>query len=139
SWKRRGCPSSSPTIPLPASSVAPAAPSRKWTSWAPSSRTTRRPVIREPPAFFHRGPSPLARLTFFTLAAVALMIADHRFHALEAVRLSLSVLAHPIQQVASVPSDSLGRIAEYFTSQERLLRENRELKVRVLEQSAAAQ
>lgn len=67
------------------------------------------------------------------------MIADHRFHALEAVRLSLLTLAHPIQQVASVPSDAVGRIAEYFASQERLLRENRELKVRVLEQSAAAQ
>ena len=67
------------------------------------------------------------------------MIADHRFHALEAVRLSLSVLAHPIQQVATVPSDALSRIAEYFTSQDRLLRENRELKVRVLEQSASAQ
>ncbi|HUQ27953.1 MAG TPA: rod shape-determining protein MreC [Usitatibacter sp.] len=96
-------------------------------------------ISRDSPAFFHRGPSPLARLTFFTLAAVALMIADHRFHALEAVRLSLSVLAHPIQQTASVPSDAIGRVAEYFTSQERLLRENRELKVRVLEQSAAAQ
>jgi rod shape-determining protein MreC len=67
------------------------------------------------------------------------MIADHRFHALEAMRLSLLTLAHPIQQVASVPSESVGRVAEYFTSQERLLRENRELKVRVLEQSAAAQ
>jgi rod shape-determining protein MreC len=96
-------------------------------------------IGREPPAFFHRGPSPLARLTFFTLGAIALMIADHRFHALEAVRLSLSVLAHPIQQTASVPSDAVGRVSEYFASQERLLRENRELKVRVLEQSAAAQ
>ena len=67
------------------------------------------------------------------------MIADHRFHALEAVRMSLSVLAHPIQQVAAVPSEAVGKIAEYFASQERLLRENRELKVRVLEQSAAAQ
>jgi len=67
------------------------------------------------------------------------MIADHRFHALDAVRMSLSVLAHPIQQVASVPSEAVGRITEYFSSQERLLRENRELKVRVLEQSAAAQ
>jgi rod shape-determining protein MreC len=67
------------------------------------------------------------------------MIADHRFHALDAVRMSLSVLAHPIQQVAAVPSDSVSRVTEYFTSQERLLRENRELKVRVLEQAAAAQ
>ena len=67
------------------------------------------------------------------------MIADHRFQALATVRLSLSVLSHPIQELASAPSDALGRITEYFSSQERLLRENRELRVRVLEQSAAAQ
>jgi rod shape-determining protein MreC len=96
-------------------------------------------VIREPPSFFHRGPSPLARLTFFTLAAVALMIADHRFHALETVRLSLSVLAHPVQQLAALPSQGLGRIGDYFTSQDRLLRENQNLKVKVLEQAALSQ
>jgi rod shape-determining protein MreC len=96
-------------------------------------------VIHQSPSFFHRGPSPLARLTFFTLAAIVLMIADHRFRALETVRLSLSVLAHPIQQLAGAPSQALGRIADYFASQERLLRENQELKAKVLEQSAAAQ
>jgi rod shape-determining protein MreC len=96
-------------------------------------------MIREPPAFFHRGPSPLARLTFFTLAAIALMIADHRFHALETVRLSLSVLAHPMQQVATMPGEAVARVGEYFASQQRLLRENQELKAKVLEQSAAAQ
>jgi len=96
-------------------------------------------MIREPPSFFHRGPSPLARLTFFTIAAIVLMIADHRFRALETVRLSLSVLAHPIQELAVVPSNAVGRVTDYFSSQERLLRENQELKVRVLEQSAAAQ
>jgi len=96
-------------------------------------------LIREPPAFFHRGPSPLARVTFFTLAAIALMIADHRFHALETVRLSLSVLSHPIQEIAAMPGSAVGRIADYFASQDRLLRENRELKSKVLEQSAAAQ
>lgn len=96
-------------------------------------------MIREPPPFFHRGPSPLARLTFFTLFAIALMIADHRFRALETVRLSLTVLAHPLQQAAALPSEALGRLADYFTNQERLLRENRELRQKVLEQSAAAQ
>jgi rod shape-determining protein MreC len=96
-------------------------------------------IVREPPAFFHRGPSPLARLTFFTLAAIALMIADHRFHAMETVRLSLSVLAHPVQQVATLPGEAFGRVGEYFASQQRLLRENQELKAKVLEQSAAAQ
>ena len=96
-------------------------------------------MIREPPPFFHRGPSPLARLTFFTLAAIGIMIADHRFRALETVRLSLSVLAHPVQQLAGVPSELLGRVADYFSIQERLLRENQELKAKVLENAAAAQ
>jgi rod shape-determining protein MreC len=53
--------------------------------------------------------------------------------------MSLSVLAHPIQQVASTPGEAISRIGEYFASQERLLRENNELRTRVLEQSAAAQ
>ena len=96
-------------------------------------------MIRDPPAFFHRGPSPLARVTFFTLAAIALMIADHRFHALETVRLSLSVLAHPLQELAMLPGEAVGRVADYFTSQERLLGENLKLKKTVLEQAAAAQ
>ena len=96
-------------------------------------------MIHEPPAFFHRGPSPLARLTFFTIVAITLMIADHRFHALESVRLSLSVLAHPIEELAALPSQAVGRVTDYFASQERLLRENQELKVKVLEQSTAAQ
>ena len=96
-------------------------------------------IAREPPAFFHRGPSPLARLTFFTLAAIAMMIADHRFHALETVRVSLSTMARPIQQLASMPGAMLENMSSYFASQQRLLRENEELKAKVLEQSAAAQ
>jgi rod shape-determining protein MreC len=96
-------------------------------------------MIREPPPFFHRGPSPLARLTFFTLFAVGLMIADHRFHALETVRLSLTVLTQPVQKVSGMPAAAVARIADYFANQDRLLRENQELKAKVLEQSAAAQ
>jgi rod shape-determining protein MreC len=96
-------------------------------------------VIREPPPFFHRGPSPLARLTFFALLAIATMIADHRFGALEAVRQSLSVLVHPLQQVAAAPGTALARVADYFASQDRLLRENENLKASLLEYAAAAQ
>jgi rod shape-determining protein MreC len=96
-------------------------------------------VIREPPPFFHRGPSPLARLTFFGLVAIALMIADHRFQALEAVRLSLSVLSQPAQRLAATPGEMVARVADYFANQDRLLRENQELKAQLLEHSAAAQ
>jgi rod shape-determining protein MreC len=96
-------------------------------------------VIHEPPPFFNRGPSPLARLTFFALLAVATMIADHRFGALETLRLSLSVLVHPLQQVASSPGAMFSRMSEYFSSQEQLLRENRELQAKLLDYAAAAQ
>ncbi len=96
-------------------------------------------MIREPPPFFHRGPSPLARLTFFALLAIATMIADHRFGALDAVRLSLSVLVAPLQQLAAAPATALGRIADYFSSQDRLLRDNEELKAKLLEYAADAQ
>jgi rod shape-determining protein MreC len=96
-------------------------------------------MVREPPPFFHRGPSPLARLTFFTLAAIVLMIADHRFQALDTLRLSISVIANPLARFAAMPSQALGHLADYFTDQGRLLRENEELRTRLLEQSAAAQ
>ena len=67
-------------------------------------------MIHEPPPFFHRGPSPLARLTFFALLAIATMIADHRFGALEAVRLSLSVLVAPLQSLAAAPGAAMSRV-----------------------------
>ena len=78
-------------------------------------------------------------MTFFTLASIAFMIADHRFHALETVRLSLSAISYPIQQIAALPGEGVARFADYFTTQDRLLRENRELRAQVLDQSAAAQ
>ncbi|HRE14605.1 MAG TPA: rod shape-determining protein MreC, partial [Usitatibacteraceae bacterium] len=96
-------------------------------------------MIHEPPPFFNRGPSPLARLTFFALAAIATMIADHRFGALEAMRLSLSVLVAPVQQAAAAPAQMLSRLGDYFTSQDRLLKENQELKAKLLEYAAEAQ
>jgi rod shape-determining protein MreC len=96
-------------------------------------------VIHDPPPFFHRGPSPLARLTFFCLVAIAIMIADHRFGALEAVRLSLSVMVYPLQQAAAAPAAMLARLSDYFTSQDRLLKENQELKAKLLAYAADAQ
>ena len=38
-----------------------------------------RPIPAEPPPFFHRGPSPLARLAFFGLASLVLLFVDARY------------------------------------------------------------
>ena len=42
-----------------------------------------RHISVDPPPFFHRGPSPLARLAFFGLVSLVLLFADTRFRYLE--------------------------------------------------------
>jgi rod shape-determining protein MreC len=89
--------------------------------------------------FFTRGPSPLARLTFFALLAIVVMIADHRFRALDAVRLAVSVVLHPVERAMAMPGEMVSRVGDYFTSQDKLLSDNRALELKVLELSAASQ
>lgn len=89
--------------------------------------------------FFTRGPSPLARLTFFALLAIVVMIADHRFRALDAVRMTVSAVLHPVERAIAMPGELAARMADYFTSQDKLLADNRALELKVLELSAASQ
>jgi rod shape-determining protein MreC len=94
-------------------------------------------AFQEP--FFTRGPSPMARLTFFTLVAIAIMIADHRFQALSFARTSIGAVLNPIEQALMVPGQVFSRGAAYFSDQDRLLAENRELNQKVLELAAEGQ
>ena len=83
--------------------------------------------------FFSRGPSALARLTFFSLLSIAIMIADHRFQALAFVRLGVSVVLTPIEQTLMLPGKLIQRSTMYFADQDRLAAENNALKLQVLE------
>lgn len=89
--------------------------------------------------FFARGPSALARLTFFSLIAIAVMVADHRFQALSVVRLGVSAVITPIEQALRFPGIFARNTGEYFSDQKRLLEENARLKAEVLELAAASQ
>jgi len=89
--------------------------------------------------FFARGPSPLARLTFFSLVAIAIMVADHRFQALSFVRLGVSAVITPVEQALLFPGSAVRRMGEYFSNQARLIDENARLKAEVLELAAASQ
>jgi rod shape-determining protein MreC len=89
--------------------------------------------------FFTRGPSPLARVTFFGLIAVAVMIADHRFQALGAVRLGVSTVLTPLERALMWPGKVVRDIGDYFTSQEKLLAENKALSDKVLQLAAEGQ
>ena len=93
----------------------------------------------EAPAFFHRGPSPLARFAFFGLLCVAAMIADHRFGLLDTARVAISAAMLPIQTVALAPATVAEVVGDRFTDQASLLRENEELRERLLAYAAAAQ
>lgn len=94
---------------------------------------------QQAPAFFARGPSPLARLAFFTALSLALMATDSRLQYLANVRESLMTLLHPLQVVANAPSQAYRFTNEYFSTHHYLLYENERLRKQALRQDIALQ
>jgi len=88
---------------------------------------------RQPPPFFNRGPAPLARLSFFMLLAILLMVVDARFRAAESLRTGLAVVIYPLQRAAGAPLELLSSIADYFSSLSSAQRENEALRTKVLQ------
>ena len=93
----------------------------------------------DPPPFFHRGPSPAARLAFFALVSVALLFTDTRYRYLESVRHAVGSVIYPVQRVLQLPADAALYVASYFGSNRALAVENRELRDRLLAQAPAVQ
>ena len=93
----------------------------------------------DPPPFFHRGPSPAARLAFFALVSVALLFTDTRYRYLENVRHAIGAVLYPVQRVLQLPADAVVYVASYLGSNRALAVENRELKERLLAQAPAVQ
>lgn len=93
----------------------------------------------EPPAFFHRGPSPLARVTFFGLVSLALLFADTRFRYLEQVRYVVGVVLAPVQRTMLMPRDAFNQVAEYFRNQHDLTEANAELQRALLRDAPLVQ
>src|SRR5690606_30562711 len=87
----------------------------------------------QPPQLFKRGPAPLARLTFFGLVSVLLMVLDARLQYAEPLRHGLTLAIYPLQQVATAPVVAFNSVSDYFSSQSRLRRENGALRAEQLE------
>ena len=94
---------------------------------------------QQAPAFFARGPSPFARLMFFSVLSLALMATDSRLQYLTSFRQNLIALVHPLQMLANAPSQFYRNMGEYFTTHHQLLDENQKLKMRVLSQNITLQ
>jgi rod shape-determining protein MreC len=93
----------------------------------------------EPPAFFHRGPSPLARLAFFGLLSIALLFADTRYRYLENIRQAVAIVLYPLQRAVQMPGEALSYVATYFSSQRALAEDNAALKRQIVAEAAAVQ
>jgi rod shape-determining protein MreC len=81
-----------------------------------------------PPQFFHRGPAPIARLTFFALLSIFLMVLDARFRYAEPLRQVLAIVAYPLQQIATAPFSAAARAREFFSTQTELREQNATLR-----------
>ena len=98
-----------------------------------------RPIHAEPPPFFHRGPSPLARVLFFGLVSIVLLFADSRFRVLEDARHAVGVLLFPLQRVVRMPGEAFERVVVYFASKTDLAADNERLRNDLVRQASAAQ
>ena len=69
---------------------------------------------------------------FFVVLALLLMVLDARFRYAETLRAGLALLAYPIQRVALAPVQLAAGVADFFSSQVQLQRENDALREKQL-------
>jgi rod shape-determining protein MreC len=93
----------------------------------------------EPPPFFHRGPSPLARLAVFALLSLALLFADTRYRYLENIRRGAAIVLYPLQRIVQMPGEAFAYVGTYFSSQRTLADDNAALKAQLLSQAPQVQ
>lgn len=93
----------------------------------------------QPPPFFKRGPSPLARLSFFALLSLLLLAGDARFNFLDILRQAVSVAIYPLQRIATAPASLYDRVSGFFVTQAQLAEENARLKRQFLVDAASLQ
>lgn len=88
-----------------------------------------------PPPLFNQGIPARARLAFFALLAVTLIVVDARVRALETIRTGVGVVLYPLQQAMLLPGAALERIGGYVTSVASLSRENEALRREAVERA----
>ncbi|MBC8745180.1 MULTISPECIES: rod shape-determining protein MreC [Paraburkholderia] len=91
-----------------------------------------------PPPLFKQGPSALARLVFFVVLALALLISDARFRTLEIVRGVVGAGLYPLQRAALVPRDIFMGAADLAVTSATLRDENAKLRAKDLQLSQQA-
>ncbi len=83
--------------------------------------------------FFTPRSSSATSFAFFAVISVLLMTVDHQMHMMEPVRSRLSVFSDTAYNVLMFPVAVVEEVAERFSSKNRLIEENRELKTQLIE------
>lgn len=94
---------------------------------------------QHPTAFFVRGPSPFARLVFFSVLSIVLMAVDARLHYLNEVRQGFATLLYPLEVVVSSPVRLYHYLGDYLSSQQVLNAQNRQLQQKLMQQAVEVQ
>ena len=81
-----------------------------------------------PPPLFKQGASARAKVVFFALISIALLLTDSHLRTLTVVRQVVGTVLYPLQVVALMPRDAMYGIADYFTSLSSLEKANKDLK-----------
>ncbi len=90
-------------------------------------------------SFFVRGPSPLARLTFFAAISLVLMAVDARLHYLAEVRQGFAALLHPLELLAAAPLRLYRGVEEHFANLDSVTREAHQLREQNMRQAVELQ
>jgi rod shape-determining protein MreC len=81
-----------------------------------------------PPPLFKQGASARAKVVFFSVLAIFLLVVDSRMNSLKVVRQALGTVLYPVQMLAVVPRDVVLTASNYFASTVKLEKENATLK-----------
>nr|WP_240902025.1 rod shape-determining protein MreC [Wenzhouxiangella sp. XN24] len=88
---------------------------------------------------FDRGPSLGTRMVLLAFLSVCLIYLDYQQGHLQTVRRALSVAVYPIRVLVDMPSATFGWARERLAERDRLVTENRELRLESLRQQARLQ
>ncbi len=81
-----------------------------------------------PPPLFKQGASARAKVVFFALISIALLLADARLHALTVIRQTVGTVLYPLQVAALLPRDAALFVSGYFVALSNLEYDNKQLK-----------
>jgi rod shape-determining protein MreC len=92
-----------------------------------------------PPPLFNQGVSARGRLAIFALLAIALIVVDSRIRALDTIRVGVGVVLLPVQRALLLPTQAASSVGEYVSTQDRLTRDNENLRRESIEMAGDLQ